>query len=348
MTTPHSSVPMLVALKGERTIRPPVWFMRQAGRYLPEYRRLRKKAPDFLALCLTPELAVEASLQPVRRFGMDAAILFSDILVVPHALGAKVAFIEGRGPVLHPIRSRAQTQRLRRDGLRDRLQPVFTAVAGLKQELPSSVALIGFAGAPWTVAAYMVEGCGGTDFPTLRTWIHRERKIFSELIETLVDATVTHLSGQIEHGADVVQLFDSWAGLLNETEFRRWVLQPTRRIVRRLKKRFPNIPVIGFPRGAGVLYGEYARETGIDGLGLDSAVPLDWAARALQPVCALQGNLDNYLLVAGGPALDREILRIVRTLGKGPFIFNLGHGILPETPVGHVQRVIDIVRRSKA
>ena len=348
MPTNPVSVPILAALKGRRTVPSPVWFMRQAGRYLPEYRKLRKKAPDFLSFCLTPELAVEASLQPVRRFGIDAAILFSDILVVPHALGAKVAFIDGRGPVLRPIRSRVQTERLRRDGLRDRLQPVFNAVAGLKRELSPSVALIGFAGAPWTVAAYMVEGCGGTDFPTLRTWIHREREVFSDLIQILIEATVVHLSGQIEHGADIIQLFDSWAGLLNETEFRAWVIRPTRRIVQRLKKRFPNVPVIGFPRAAGALYREYARETGVDGLSLDSAVPLDWAAAALQPVCALQGNLDNYLLVAGGGALDREVRRIVRTLGKGPFIFNLGHGILPQTPVGHVQRVIDIVRRSKA
>lgn len=319
--------------------------MRQAGRYLPEYRKLRKQAPDFLSFCLTPELAIEATLQPIRRFGFDAAILFSDILVVPHALGAKVEFSEGHGPVLEPIRARTALKKLRVQGIDARLAPVYAAIAGLKQKLDPATALIGFAGAPWTVAAYMIEGSGGTNFPVARTWMFREPKLFAALMDTLVDATIIHLTRQIEHGADVVQLFDSWAGILNETQFRACVIRPTRRIVQRLKKRFPDVPIIGFPRGAGPLYREYAKETGVDGLGLDTAVPLDWARKTLQPLCTLQGNLDNYLLVAGGDALDRDIRRILNVLGNRPFIFNLGHGILPGTPIRHVQRAIDIVRR---
>lgn len=348
MTTIRTSVPILDALKGVRTPCPPLWFMRQAGRYLPEYRKLRKKIPDFLSFCLTPELTVEATLQPIRRFGFDAAILFSDILVVPYALGTDVAFSEGRGPVLEPTRSKRAVDALRPDGIETRLAPVYDAVAALKGELPPETALIGFAGAPWTVAAYMVEGSGGTNFPTVRTWMFEEPKLFSALMDILVDATVVHLSRQIEHGAQIVQLFDSWAGILSETQFRACVIAPTRRIVKRLKKRFSHIPIIGFPRGAGSLYRDYAKETGVDGLSLDPAVPLEWTAKNLQPLCTVQGNLDNYLLVAGGKMLDRETRRIVTTLGKRPFVFNLGHGILPTTPIAHVERVIDLVRCGRA
>jgi uroporphyrinogen decarboxylase len=335
---------ILSALAGVASARPPFWFMRQAGRYLPEYRRIRRRAKGFLDLCLRPELAAEASLQPVRRFRVDAAILFSDILVVPYALGQKVRFVENSGPTLDPVRGVRGFAALKVAPLPARLAPVYEAVSAIRERLPAGVALIGFAGAPWTVALYMVEGGAPGAAGAARAWAWRRPDDFDRLVELLVEATALHLVRQVESGAEALQLFDTWAGLLSESEFRRWVIRPTAEIVRRLKSRFPKIPVIGFPKGAGALFRDYAAETGVDGVGVDSLLPLDWAAEVLQPRCAVQGNLDNQLLRCGGPALDAEVLRILGKLSPRPFIFNLGHGILPDTPPKHVARVAELVR----
>ena len=330
---------LLRVLKRQPADRPPFWFMRQAGRYLPEYQELRRSQPDFLRFCYTPDLAVEATLQPIRRFQPDAAILFSDILVVPDALGRKVRFVEGQGPVMEALTDAAAVSALSTTGLKERLAPVYEAVARLGEVLPPEVALIGFAGAPWTVALYMIEGRGGTEGARARSWAYAQPKVFAALIDVLVDATVGHLSAQIARGAEAVQLFDSWAGLLAADEFRRWVIAPTAEIVRRLRAEHSSIPIIGFPRGAGVLYADYVRETGVDAVSLDAGVPIGWATEVLQPLCAVQGNLDNYLLRVGGAELDRATERLIDRLGRGPFVFNLGHGVLPDTPVEHVMRV---------
>jgi len=334
---------LLLALHRRPVGRPPFWFMRQAGRYLPEYLRLRRQQPDFLRFCYTPELAVEATLQPLRRFQPDAAILFSDILVVADALGRNVRFVEGQGPVLDPLEGRADIDALSAEAVEAFLSPVYAAVTQIAAALSAEVALIGFAGAPWTMALYMVEGKGGTDGGRARTLAYADPEGFAALITVLVEATVRHLSAQIGAGAEAVQLFDSWAGLLAAEEFRRWVIAPTAQIVRRLRALHPGIPVIGFPRGAGLLYGEYVRATGVDAVGLDAAVPVEQAAE-LQRTCAVQGNLDNILLKVGGPALDRATDRLVEGLGRGPFVFNLGHGVLPETPPDHVARIAERLR----
>lgn len=318
--------------------------MRQAGRYLPEYQQLRRQQPDFLRFCYTPELALEATLQPLRRFQPDAAILFSDILVVADALGRNVRFVEGHGPVLDPLTREDDLRALSAERIEEHLAPVYAAVGDIAAALPATTGLIGFAGAPWTMALYMVEGRGGTDGAKARTWAYADPASFGRLIEVLVEATVRHLSAQIARGAEVVQLFDSWAGLLAAASFRHWVIAPTIGIVRRLRRQHPRVPIIGFPRGAGLLYAEYAAATGVDAVGIDAAVPAEWAASALQPHCAVQGNLDNYLLKVGGAALDRATEQLITVLGRGPFVFNLGHGVLPETPPEHVAQVAERLR----
>jgi uroporphyrinogen decarboxylase len=335
---------LLGVLAGQPQRPPPIWLMRQAGRYLPEYRNLRAQADGFLDFCFTPDLAVEATLQPIRRFGLDAAILFSDILVVPHALGHCVRFVEGEGPMLDPLRSAGDLDRLSREGMRDRLAPVFEALRRLKLALPPATALIGFAGAPWTVASYMIEGRGGSNFATAKRLAYGAPALFGRLIDFLVEATVDYLSAQVEAGAEALQIFDSWAGSLAEAELRRWSLEPLTRILAALKGRHPQVPVILFPRGAGVMYGEFAARSGAAGLGLDSGVPLAWAAGELQPRLALQGNLDPALLTVGGAPMRAELMRILETLGNGPLIVNLGHGILPETPPAHVGELVEFVR----
>ena len=321
--------------------------MRQAGRYLPEYRRIRTQAPDFLTFCYTPELCVEAALQPLRRYHMDAAILFSDILVIPDALGCRVEFVEGQGPVLEPVRSGPAVAALRLERVEEHLQPVFEAVRLLAGAIPSETAMIGFAGAPWTVAVYMVEGRGGTDCETAKSWGYRDPDTFGRLIDLLVDATILHLQRQIDNGAEVIQLFDSWAGTLAESQFRSWVIGPTARIVKHLKANHPGVRIIGFPPNAGVGYLRYVEETGIDGVSVDATVPLDWAALTLQKHCLVQGNLDNQVVVAGGEVLEAETTRILETLAGGPFIFNLGHGILPQTPPENVARVSELIRNRR-
>jgi uroporphyrinogen decarboxylase len=346
VTTEKSRKPLLRVLRGESLAQPPIWLMRQAGRYLPEYRDLRQRVPSFLDFCLTPVLAAEATLQPVRRFGLDAAIIFSDILVVPHGLGQAVSFRDGEGPVLEPIRSASEVRRLSLDDFAARVAPVYDTVARVATVLPAETALIGFAGAPWTVASYMVEGGSSRDFAAVKSWAFRDPNGFGELIDRLVEATIAYLAGQIAAGAEVVQLFDSWAGILPEEGFRRWVIAPTRRIVAALHDAHPGVPVIGFPRGAGLMYRAYFAETGATALGLDSTVPPTIARKTLQSMGPVQGNLDPLLLVAGGDPMARAVAAIRRTFRDGPFIFNLGHGIVPETPPEHVSELVTLVRRA--
>ncbi len=324
--------------------RPPFWLMRQAGRYLPEYQRLRRETPDFLSFCYTSALCVEATLQPLRRYHMDGAILFSDILVIPDALGQSVRFVEGVGPRLEPLTGTADIARLDGSRLDEHLASVFETVGALAAAIPDETTLIGFSGAPWTLALYMIEGQGGTGGERVRSLAWREPETFARLIAVLVDAVGHYLCRQIDHGAEVVQLFDSWAGLLAESQFREWVIEPTAAIVRRLKAHAPGVPIIGFPRSAGALYEDYARATGVDAIGLDAIVPTRWAASVLKPHCVVQGNLDNLVLVEGGATMERETGRILDALApSGRFIFNLGHGVLPDTPPEHVARLAELI-----
>ncbi len=334
------------ALNGEKIFPPPIWLMRQAGRYLPEYREVRKTARDFLSLCYTPELSAEVTLQPIRRFGLDAAIIFSDILVIPDALGQAVTFAEGEGPLLSPIRGLDQIQCLDQDGVDERLTPVYQALQRVKADLSSDIALIGFAGAPWTVATYMVEGGGSKDFSKVKAWAFSAPEEFQRLIDILVDATAAHLISQIKAGADVIQIFDTWAGVLPESEFKRWCVEPVKEIVLRIRENHPKVPVIGFPRGIGIGYKMYERETGVSALSIDSSVPLKWAVEQLQPNCVVQGNLDPVMLIAGGNPMIEAARNIVSTLGEKGFIFNLGHGIIRTTPPDHVAVLVDAVRAS--
>ena len=340
----RESSALLRVLRGERVERPPVWLMRQAGRYLPEYRELRQKAGSFLDLCYTPSFAVEVTLQPIRRFDFDAAILFSDILVVPHALGRELWFEEGAGPKLEPLDDPAAIPELDEQRLHDRLEPVYETLDRLSEALPSQTALIGFAGAPWTLATYMVEGGSSKDFLATKRWAYADPESFGRLIDTLAEAVAVYLVRQVEAGAQALQIFDSWAGALAADELHRWSLEPIRRIVTRVKAVHPDIPVLVFPRMAGPAYRVYAETCGAHGLSLDSNVPLDWAARELQDKTVLQGNLDPALLVAGGAALDAGVERILSALGGGPHIFNLGHGVVPQTPPEHVARLVARVR----
>lgn len=336
----------LQVLGGAQTATPPIWMMRQAGRYLPEYRELRRRAESFLDFCYTPSMAVEATLQPLRRYDFSAAILFSDILVVPDALGQRVWFEAGTGPKLEPVERSDPLAGLGLDNFHQHLANVYEAVSRLRAKLPGDVALIGFAGAPWTVATYMAEGGSSRDYAAVRGWAYDDPEKFQALIDLLVEATAAYLIRQAEAGAEALQLFDSWAGVLSEAQFRRWSVDPARRIVEAVKAAHPHIPVIGFPRGAGALYADYVRGTGIDAVSLDVSVPLGWAADHLQSRTVVQGNLDNLLLAAGGEALDEEVGRIIAAFAGGPHVFNLGHGIIPSTPLEHVGRVVDLVTRA--
>jgi uroporphyrinogen decarboxylase len=338
---------LLSALRGRRTMRPPFWYMRQAGRYLPEYRELRARADGFLDFCLTPDLAVEATLQPIRRFAPDAAILFSDILVLPWALGQEVRFEEGTGPLLEAVTDTAGLAGLDGSDVEGRLAPVAETVSRLAAELPEAVALIGFAGAPWTVATYMVEGGGSRDFAAVKGWAYRDPDGFQALIDLLVQATVIYLRMQVAAGAEAIQIFDTWAGVLPEADFRRWVVAPTAAIVAALKAESPRVPVIGFPRGAGMLYEAYVRETGIDAVGLDTAVPPSWAAAALQPLVPVQGNLDPVRVVTGSDGMFAAAGRIVDALAGGAHVFNLGHGLIPTTPPENVTALSGFLRGLK-
>ncbi len=333
---------LLKALAGERQVPPPVWFMRQAGRYLPEYRELRKKAPTFLDFCYTAELAIEATLQPIRRFGYDASILFSDILVVPDGLGQKVWFVEGEGPRLEPI-DPTDLSGLSADRIEDRLAPVYEAVRGIRAALPADVELIGFTGAPWTLATYMIGGKGGGDHFPARKASMAHPDAFARLVDLLVDGCTRHCLAQLDAGAQAIQIFDSWASSLDEEGFRRFSIAPIREIARRIHEAHPGVPVIGFPRGAGTLYPDFVDEAGVDAVSLDWSVSYA-AGRALQARLPIQGNLDPARLVAGGPQLLEAVDRILDAFGGGPFVFNLGHGISLETPIANVEAVLDRIR----
>jgi uroporphyrinogen decarboxylase len=336
--------PFLKALSGQPSSPPPIWLMRQAGRYLPEYREVRGKVASFLDLCRNPELAAEVTLQPLRRFDLDAAIVFSDILIVPYALGQSVEFVEGEGPKLDPIKDGKALVALDRDSASAKLTPVYEVLELVRASLPRNIPVIGFCGAPWTVATYMVEGRGSKDQGEARLFAYRDPDDFQRLIDLLVETSAEYLLGQVNAGASVLQIFDSWAGSLPEDEFERWCIEPTRRIVERLNASAPDVPIIGFPRGCGPLAVRYAKETGTDAIGCDTSLPLAWIESELQPLLPVQGNLDPLLLVAGGPALDARVKSTLAALGKGPFIFNLGHGIPPETPIAHVERLIRLVK----
>lgn len=342
MTEPKKK--FLAALEGQSFDVPPIWMMRQAGRYLPEYRQVRKEAGSFLDLCYTPDFAVEVTLQPIRRYGFDASILFSDILVIPDALGQDVRFEEGIGPVLKPVTGPQELSALSKDGLLDHLSPVFETVRRLSKELPRETALIGFAGAPWTVATYMVGGRGSPDQAAAKLWAYRAPDEFQVLIDLLIEATGDYLLAQIEAGAEAIQLFDTWAGSLPPAHFERWCVEPVRQIRARLKEAAPHIPVIAFPKGAGPAYADYFKATGVSAVSLDTAIAPEWARDNVQVLGPVQGNLDPLLLVAGGEEMKTSAARILEALGDGPFIFNLGHGIVPQTPPEHVSELLDFIR----
>ena len=333
---PASSKRLIKALRREPLDRPPFWLMRQAGRYLPEYRQVRAEAGSFLDLCFDSARSAEVTLQPIRRFGFDAAILFADILLIPSALGQHLTFAEGEGPVLAPIRTLEALKPLSAEHLHTRLAPVYDTVSRLSKALPGDVTLIGFAGAPWTVATYMVQGRGSSDQGAAKSWAYHKPDEFQVLIDLLVDVTIAYLDRQIQAGAEVVQLFDTWAGSLPEPQFRRWSLEPMQRIAEALKARYPHVPMIAFARGAGPLSRDVALVDAIDAIGLDTSMSVGWAAREVQSLKTTQGNLDPLMVVAGGKTMEDEITRILSGFGAGPHIFNLGHGIVPETPPEHV------------
>lgn len=343
--------PLLAVLKKQKTHRIPFWFMRQAGRYLPEYLEVRKQAGSFLNLVYDSQRAAEVTVQPIRRFGMDAAILFSDILIVPHALGQDVRFEAGEGPRLDPVTSEKDLQKLNLDDVEKKASSVFETVSLTRQKLKSEgfddCTLIGFCGSPWTVICYMVEGKGSKDFAAARLWALSNPASFQKLVDIVVEASCRYLSGQINAGAEVIQLFESWAGVLDAAEFEKWVIAPTQKIVKYLKTYHPDIPLIGFPRGAGVLTKDYASQTGVDCVALDQMVPLAWAKENLQHDITVQGNLDPVRLLCGGEALERQTHKILGGLGTSPFIFNLGHGVIKETPIAHVENLSNIIRAYK-
>lgn len=336
--------PLLRVLNGEAVWPPPMWLMRQAGRYLPEYRELRGKAGDFISLCTTPTLAAEVTLQPIRRYGFDAAILFSDILMLPWALGYGLAFKEGEGPVLPRLTKSQDVSALDPSRVMGAITPILETVQRTKAGLDDATTLIGFAGSPFTVACYMVEGGGSKDFPRIRGMAHGQPELFASLIDVLVDSTIEYLSAQIVAGADVVMLFDSWAGVLSPRLFALHVIAPTRRIVDAIRTRHPGTPIIGFPRLAGVLVGAYAEQTGVDAVALDTGAELVVATGLVPARIATQGNLDPLSLVAGGAALEAEARGVLEAVRGRPHIFNLGHGIVPQTPPEHVAQLVKQVR----
>ena len=336
---------LLATLKGQRQTVPPVWLMRQAGRYLPEYRALRAEKGGFLALATDPEAAAEVTIQPIRRFGFDGAILFSDILMVPWALGQELSFGAGEGPRLEPPLVDAALRSL--SAVPDRLDPVYATVRRVAAMLPAETTFLGFAGSPWTVATYMVAGQGSRDQHETRAYAYADEGAFAAIIDAITVTTVDYLSKQIEAGVEAVQLFDSWAGSLSPQQFERWVIAPNSAIVAGLKARHPDAVVIGFPKGAGGKLPAYARETGVDALGLDETVDPEWANAALPADMPVQGNLDPLALVAGGDRLDTAIDRILAAFPDRPHVFNLGHGILQHTPIAHVEALLARVRKER-
>ncbi len=340
----HPSIkPFLRVLAGEQTAIPPIWLMRQAGRYLPEYRAIRERKESFLELCLDPKMAAEVTLQPIRRFRFDAAILFSDILIIPYALGQHVTFETGEGPRLDALDSPSALGRLRYQ-LDDKvLSSVYEAIELVKARLPPEVALLGFCGAPWTVATYMVAGFGTVDQIPARQFAYSHPEAFGRLIEQLVEASTAHLIGQFKAGVDAVQIFDTWAGVLPAAEFHKWCVEPCQKIVSAVREHIPDARIIGFPRGAGTKLGLYIEKTAVDAVGLDWMVDFDFG-RQIQKRRPIQGNLDPLVLAVGGDALDRAVDQTLEAFAAGPFVFNLGHGVLPQTPVAHVEQLLARVR----
>jgi uroporphyrinogen decarboxylase len=334
--------PLLTVLRGGNPGVLPIWLMRQAGRYLPEYRALRAAKGGFLELVFDPDAAAEITLQPIRRFGFDGAILFSDILIVPHALGQDLRFTAGEGPRLSPPLVNAALAALQ--AVPERLEPIYRTVDKVRSSLPPETTFLGFAGSPWTVATYMVAGEGSKEQAETRRYAYRDPMAFAEIIEAVAEMTVDYLSGQVRAGVEAVQLFDSWAGNLSPAQFEKWVIGPNARIVAAFKARHPDVPVIGFPKGAGGKLPAYARETGVDALGIDETVSPEWAAASLPPGLPVQGNLDPLALIAGGEALGTAVTRIVGAFRDRPHVFNLGHGILQDTPIAHVEQLLHLVR----
>jgi len=341
MTQPKT---LIETLHGRKTERTPIWLMRQAGRYLPEYRSLRAQAKGFLDFCFTPDLAVEATLQPIRRYDLDAAIVFSDILVVPYGLGQKVWFEEGVGPLLDPITDTDALETFDIARMTDALQPVYETLRRVRKELPEDRSLIGFAGAPWTLASYMIEGGSSRDFAKAKLWAYGRPQSFQKVIDLLVDAVTTHLEAQVAAGAEVLQIFDSWAGALDGSAVMQWSWAPISAIVERLKRSVPDVPVIVFPRGIGPNYRHFAKFNTGHALSIDQAVDPVWAREVLQPNIVIQGNLDPRWLVVGGKGMWEAVRRILTPLANGRLIFNLGHGCVPETPPDHVSELITEVR----
>ncbi len=337
---------LIEVIKGNLDNYTPIWLMRQAGRYLPEYRQLRATAGSFLNMCYDSELSAKITMQPIERFDFDAAIIFSDILLVPQALGMKLHFEDNIGPTLNKLKTIEDIEKLNDSNLVKYLEPVYESISLVRKKLSSGKALIGFAGAPWTLASYMLEGGSSKNFAISKEFAINNTTAFTVLIDKLISAVANHLIMQIHAGADVVQLFDSWAGILSETEFRKWSIEPAAKIVAIVKNQFPDIPIIGFPRGAGFLYEEFAKRTKIDVVSVDQYVPIDYMANNLQRTKVVQGNLDSiYLLSNNQEILYEQIMKIKNNLKK-PFIFNLGHGILPNTPLGNVQFLVDSVRKN--
>ena len=339
----NKAKPLLDCLRGNQTDKIPFWLMRQAGRYLPEYQEIRKKAGGFLEMCLTPDLACTVTLQPIERFGFDAAILFSDILIVPYALGQSLRFDEGIGPILEPIRDEKAINALKHKDFIAKIAPVLETIHLLKKSLPANKTLIGFAGAPWTVTAYMIEGKTSRDFINGKKLAFAEPEQFQKLLDIITDHTILYLSEQIKAGADCIQIFDSWAGMLDEQSFYKYVIKPTQKIIDTLKSQFPECPIICFPRQAGLMLEIYSQSCAADAISLDSSVPLN-TAQKIQKNKIVQGNLDPVWLLEGGKGMENTLIRLLDKLGKDRYIFNLGHGILPQTPTDHVKKLCDIIQ----
>ncbi|MCP5361122.1 MAG: uroporphyrinogen decarboxylase [Hyphomicrobiales bacterium] len=342
----NSTKKLLSVLQGHISEIPPVWLMRQAGRYLPEYREIRSKVPSFLDLCYTPDLATEVTLQPIRRFGFDAAILFSDILVVPHGLGCHVAFQDGEGPVVQAITGEDDFAILQPERVTEHLVPVYEAVRNIRTALPESVTLIGFAGAPWTVATYMLEGKTSKQFQTAKKFAYQRPDLFQKLLDILVESTAQHLIFQAKAGAEVLQIFDSWAGVVPAPVFDAWIVAPTHAIVEKVQATVPGIPIIGFPKGVGLQFSRYAKQTGITAIGLDYTVPVSYPAEQLPQPFPVQGNLDPVQLLASKEGTIAGVRKIKQAWKDRPYILNLGHGILPSTPISHVETLIETVRNN--
>ncbi len=336
-------------LKKEKYDIPPIWIMRQAGRYLPEYLEVRSKVDNFLELCYNPKLASKVTLQPIERFNLDGAIIFSDILVIPDALGIKVKFVKNEGPKLETIDKNEDLKKLKIQNVAKHLSPVFETISLTKSQLSNKVTLIGFSGSPWTIASYMIEGGGSKTFEKTRRKALEDQKFFQNLVDILVEAIIIYLTNQIEAGAEIIKLFDSWAGILPFSEYKRWVIEPNKKIISELKKKFPLIPIIAFPRGSGIFYEEFAKQVKMDCLAVDQNLSPKWIRDNLQNKfdIVVQGNLDNYILAYNDKMIEEEVSEIMDNLNHKNFIFNLGHGILPQTPIKNVEKMIELIRKSK-